>query len=171
MQASRLGISMLVLGCLAGRAAADDPAQPDRKFGGCNDSRSICAGPSASASFVILDLSDGTSKGGFVPGAGYGVTFFANQWYNTGLSVYVSYVTSGNSQPAVLTPTLVLSFAEYVRIGFGFERTSAMPASGGSPATPSKTDAIMVLGFGLDFGSTPGSQDKGILHALTAARD
>lgn len=171
MRVARLVISLLVLSCLAGRAAADDSAQPDRKFGGCNDAGSICAGPSASASFVILDLSDGTSKGGFVPGAGYGVTFFANRWYNTGLSVYISYVTSGNSLPSVLTPTLVLSFAEYVRIGFGFERTSALPATTGTPATPTKTDAIMVLGFGLDFGSTPGSQNKGLIHALTAARD
>ena len=171
MTAARLVIAMFVLGCFAGRALADDAAQPDRKFGGCNASGSICAGPSASASFVILDLSNGTSKGGFVPGAGYGVTFLANKWYNTGLSAYISYVTSGSGLPSVLTPTFVFSFAEYVRIGFGFERTSAQPATGGSPAIAAKTDAIMVLGFGLDFGSTPGSQDKGLLHMLTAKRD
>lgn len=171
MKVTRLVISILVLSCFITSAQADDAAQPDRRFGGCNASGSICGGPSASASFVILDLTNGTSKGGFVPGAGYGVTFLANRWYNIGLSAYVSYVTSGNGLPAVLTPTLVFSFAEYVRIGFGFERTSAQLAAGDSPAMPAKTDAILVLGLGLDFGSTPSSQDKGILHALTAARN
>jgi len=140
-------------------AEADDKALPDRKLGGCTNSGTICGGPSASASFVILDLSDGTSKGGFVPGAGYGVTFLANEWYNLGISAYASYVAGGNA-PGVFTPILVASFAEYLRVGFGVERTSAQTG------VPGKTDAIMVIGLGLDFGSTPASQNKGVLHAL-----
>jgi hypothetical protein len=134
-------------------------ATPDRKLGTCSAGGSICGGPSASASFVILDLSNGTSKGGFVPAAGYGVTFMANEWYNFGVSLYASYVAGANG-PAVFTPLLVGSFAEYLRIGIGLDRTSAQTN------IPGKTDVIMVFGLGLDFGSTPSSQGLGVTHAI-----
>ncbi len=140
-------------------AYGDEPAHPDRKFGGCTDDGSICGGPSASASFVILNLSDGSSKGGFVPGAGYGVTLAANQWYSVSFSLYASYVAGGSS-PALFTPMLVGAFAEYLRIGVGLERTSSQMGVSG------KTDVIMVIGLGLDFGATPGSQGKGIGHRV-----
>ncbi|HVV53031.1 MAG TPA: hypothetical protein VHO06_25450 [Polyangia bacterium] len=151
-----IGLSALILGMNSARAQS---SPPDRTFGGCNSSGTICGGPSASASFVILDLTDGTSHGGFVPGAGYGVTFSANQWYNYGLALYASYVT-GNGAPDIFTPLLVASFAEYLRIGVGLQRTSA------EGNVPGKTDVIMTFGLGLDFGATPGSQGNGIAKKL-----
>jgi len=157
-------ISALMLLALTGRSRADD-SLPDRRLGGCFSNGTICAGPSASASFVVLDLTSGTSKGGFVPGAGYGLTFFADKWYNVGTAMYLSYVT-GNDIPSTLTPTLVLSFAEYVRIGFGFEHTDKQSVSEGGAVTPSKTDLLLVLGLGIDIGATPASKGKGIAHAV-----
>jgi hypothetical protein len=151
------GLAVLTFGVCSARAQS--PA-PDRTFGGCNSAGTICGGPSASASFVILDLTNGTSRGGFVPGAGYGVTFLANQWYNLGVSLYASYVT-GNGSPDEFTPILVASFAEYLRIGIGLDRTSAEAGVSG------KTDVIMTFGLGLDFGATPGSQGNGIVKALS----
>ena len=119
---------------------------PDRKFGGCNDALTLCAGPAASFSVVELNLSDDTSRAGLIPGIGYGVTFWPAEWYNAGASLFLEVVTGDGAD--VLAPAFVLSFAEYLRAGIGFRRTS----DGGN----SETDTLFLLGLGADFGPTPG---------------
>ena len=109
---------------------------PDRKFGGCNKALTLCAGPAASFSVVELNLSDDTSRAGLIPGIGYGVTFWPTEWYNAGAALFLEVVTG---ETDALAPAFVLSFAEYLRAGVGFRRTS----DGGN----SETDTLFLLGL------------------------
>lgn len=137
--------ALLVLAILALPMSAW-PQPPDRKFGGCNDALTLCAGPAASFSVVELNLSDDTSRAGLIPGIGYGITFWPTEWYNAGAALFLEVVTGDG--PNVLAPAFVLSFAEYLRIGVGFQWTSN--------AGESETDMLFLLGLGADFGPTPG---------------
>lgn len=153
----------LVLGLIAATAgeALCEETKPTRRFGGCSANGSFCAGPSASASLAVVNLSkDGDSvTSGFIPGAGYGMTFMADRWYNVGLALHITVVTGGDA-PAVISPVLMFSFAEYLRVGLGFEITD------GTAMTSRNTDTLLLFGLGIDFGATPSSQGKGLVNAL-----
>jgi hypothetical protein len=138
--------ALLAITLVAGPVRADE-STPTRRFGGCSSGGFFCAGPSASISLVGWNFKQERFRLGLTPGFGYGVTFFANDWYQTGLAVYVS-VLSQPDRPTVATPAVVLSFAEYVRLGLAVdvvERTAT---------TPSGSEASFLFGFGFDFGRT-----------------
>ena len=119
---------------------------PDRRFGGCTDDHEVCAGPAAALSVVSHSLETGETVAGLIPGVGYGVTAFADKWYNVGADLFLE-VRTGEG-PDVFAPAFLLSFAEYLRVGVAFERTSN--------AGESNTDTRLLLGIGADFGPTPG---------------
>lgn len=120
---------------------------PDRKLGGCSTDGVVCVGPAASFSLVKLNLSDDTMTAGLIPGVGYGVTYWANEWYNVGASLFLEVVTGDG--PSVVAPAFVASFAEYLRVGVGFQRTSG-------DGTETSTDTLFLFGLGVDLGATPG---------------
>ncbi len=119
---------------------------PDRRFGGCSKSGFLCAGPSVSVALVAWDLKKEKFVSGFQPGLGYGIDFWANQWFKTGLSVNAALaVESGDIRAATLSG--VLSFAEYLRFGFGYEVIAAR-----DDGTPSSRGRYLLFGLGADFG-------------------
>ena len=151
---------VLFMGAAALAQEASDP--PDRRWGGCTRDGFLCAGPSVAASLAVINLGpDKTSRirGGFVPGAGYGVTAWASEWYNVGAAFHLSLVMGGDA-PAVITPAVVVSFAEYMRVGVGLEYTD------GGEGRSSRLDPLILFGLGLDFGTTPGAQERGIMSVL-----
>ena len=78
----------------------------------------ICAGLSASVSLGEYNLTTGKMAGGIFPGVGYGATYKPDAWYATGVAAYLSF-SVGGSQPNQLAPTVMVSFANYVRVGIG----------------------------------------------------
>jgi hypothetical protein len=119
---------------------------PDRRFGGCSRSGFLCAGPSVSVALVAWDLKRERFVSGFQPGLGYGVDLWANQWWKTGLSVNAALaVESGDIRAATLSA--VLSFAEYLRFGYGYEVIAAR-----DDGTRSSRGRYLLFGLGADFG-------------------
>jgi len=141
-----LVVMLLVVGPHS--AFADDPTVT-RRLGGCAKEESLCWGPSATLSLASINLSHRKFSSNFIPGVGYGVTFFANTSYSLGLSGYFSLTQGDNGLPDVIVPSAVLSFAEYVRLGIGARITDDTSTVKGS------TDWLLLIGFGLDIGSTP----------------
>ena len=133
---------ILLLGSLlfAGQAQA----QATRDFGGCIKDGAVCFGPSAAVTVGQYNLTTGKFLGGVIPGVGYGATFFADQWYQAGLSFQMAF-TVGSAAPNSAVPGLMLSFADYVRVGAGLAVTEQ--TSGG----PTK-EWLLRFGFGKDFG-------------------
>jgi hypothetical protein len=128
-------VLLLALALGAGVARAEDP-----RFGGCLKNGTTCFGPSVSLSVVAIDLKDGSVTSGVSPGVGYGVVFASDQWYRTGLAGYASFRDTSTGQRVV--PSLVVSFAEYLRLGIGQQ------IGGGS-------HPFGILAIGADFGSVP----------------
>jgi hypothetical protein len=146
----------LAMGVVAGlalavpqQARADDA--PTRRFGDCVDGGFFCFGPSATISLVDYDLKAHRTKLGFIPGIGYGVVLFADKPYALGASIYVA-VSGDSASPTVITPSVILSFAEYVRFGVGFTHVDA------TDTAPSSVAGQIFFGFGVDFGTTPTSK-------------
>ena len=132
-----LGVLLAVLS-VPGMVRADSP-----KFGGCltNPKYTLtCFGPSVSLSLVEMDIKTGTLTTGVAPGIGYGMTINTGKWYEAGASAYVSF--RDTSTGTRLVPSLVFSFAEYVRLGIGQQI-----GGGGHP--------FLLLGVGANFGSSP----------------
>jgi len=125
-------------------AAADGPT---RRFGGCTDDGFFCAGPSVSVSLVGWDIDAQRWRLGVVPGVGYGVTFFAKDWYQLGLAAYAT-VLQRNNLPTVVTPAAIVSFAEYVRLGIASDITES------TATAPASSSPIILFGFGIEFGRT-----------------
>lgn len=131
------------LGLLAASSTAHAQSS-DRQFGGCFSGGSVCLGPSASVTVGQYNVSTGKFAGGVIPGVGYGATVAADQWYQTGLAVYLSF-KAGGAEPNQAIPSLMLSFANYVRVGLGLALTEQ--SSG-----PAKKDWLVSFGLGSDFG-------------------
>ena len=124
--------------------SASHAQQATRDFGGCVRGDTICFGPSAAVTVGQFNLTTGKFLGGVIPGIGYGATFFADQWYQTGLSLQMAF-TVGSAAPNSAVPGLMLSFADYVRVGGGLQITES-PIGG-----PTK-EWLIRFGFGKDFG-------------------
>src|SRR5512145_3082347 len=124
-------------------AYADDSPQ----FGGCLAGSDVCLGPSASITVGEFNLSTSKFAGGVVPGIGYGATYQPNEWYATGAALYLSFIV-GKGQPNQAVPTLMFSFANYVRLGVGV--SIAEQDSG-----PAKSQWKILFGIGSDIGGNP----------------
>lgn len=122
-------------------------AETSPQFGGCVDQGRVCFGPSATISVGQFNLSTSKFSGGVIPGVGYGATFAPDQWYATGLSLYASFLVGQGSANA-LTPSLMLSFANYVRLGAGVAITE-------QPSGPTAKQWLLLFGLGSDFGGSP----------------
>jgi hypothetical protein len=130
---------------LSSTARAQTPT-PSPQFGGCFDDGLVCLGPSASITLGELNLSTSKFSGGIIPGVGYGATYAQSQWYATGLSLYFSF-KAGQDGPNQAIPSLVLSFANYVRVGAGVAITET--------SGPVQTQWLLLFGLGSDFGGSP----------------
>ena len=126
---------------LAGAARAQSP-----QFGGCIREGSVCFGPSATVTVGQFNFSTSKFSGGIVPGIGYGATYAPTQWYATGLAAYLAF-TVGQGTPNEAIPSLMLSFANYVRLGAGVSITET--------AGPVDTQWRLLFGLGSDFGGSP----------------
>ena len=125
--------------------SAQTPA-PNPEFGGCFSNNTICLGPSAA--IVVGELNFSTSKftGGFIPGAGYGATFMADTWHTVGVDLYMSFTVS-QSVPNNAIPTLMLSFANYLRVGLGYSITEQSVGS-------TLKQPLLLFGVGSNFGGS-----------------
>ena len=133
-------------------------AEPSQQFGGCASSGKVCFGPSATISVGQFNFSNSKFSGGVLPGVGYGATFEPDQWYATGLALYASFLV-GQGQPNNLTPSLMLSFANYVRVGAGMSITEQSTG-------PTKRDWLLLFGLGSDFGGSPSYVKQKISAAM-----
>ena len=119
---------------------------PSPQFGGCFAQGAVCLGPSASIMLGELNLATSKFSGGIIPGVGYGATYAQGEWYATGLAFYFSF-KAGQDGPNQAIPSLVLSFANYVRVGTGVAITET--------SGPVQTQWLLLFGLGSDFGGTP----------------
>jgi hypothetical protein len=121
--------------------AADDA----QRFGGCFRGGSICLGPSVSLSLVAYDLGREQFVAGFDPGVGYGVTVWQNRWHRVGL-IGTAALSVREGEVDAATLSAVVSFAEYLRFGYGYEIVGARDGAGSSRSR------YLLLGVGADFG-------------------
>jgi hypothetical protein len=126
--------------------AVASPSLAGQQFGGCVERLHLCLGASAALHLLQWNLTTNRLSAGIVPGAGYGATWSPEEWYAAGLHLYLSSVVGGG-RPANLTPSLVASFANYVRVGVG--------ASIDVEGRPSKPEWILLFGLGSDFAGSP----------------
>jgi hypothetical protein len=119
-------------------------AEASSQFGGCLVGGDVCLGPSATITVGEFNLSTSKFAGGIVPGIGYGATYRPNEWCATGAALYLSFLV-GQGQPNQAVPTLMLSFANYVRLGVGVSITE-------QDSGPAKTQWKILFGLGSDFG-------------------
>ena len=139
----RLAVLSLILAFAA--PALAQTAAP--QFGGCFEDGSICLGPSVSVTVGQYNFDSAKFSGGIQPGIGYGVLFAAQQWYKIGLDGYLAFtVSQGTANQAI--PALMLSFANYVRVGAGLAIIEK--AGGGTLKQP-----LLMFGFGSNFGGSP----------------
>lgn len=136
---------MLAALLFAAPVFAEEPA-PARRFGGCSASGFFCAGPSVSVAVVGFDLDTKRFSTGVEPGVGYGGTWFANRWYSVGASLHAS--IRSTSDGAVGRFSMIGSFAEFVRLGAGWE------VVGATDTAPFHAAPMLFLGLGMDFGPT-----------------
>lgn len=158
-------VAILVL-AIGGLLSSTAQAQvSDRQFGGCVQSGSlgeVCLGPSAAVTVGQLNFTTGKFTGGVLPGVGYGATAWANQWYQTGLAMYLAFRVGGG-EPNSAVPSLMLSFADYVRAGVGLGLTEQ--TAGGL-----RKEWVLNFAFGADFGG-PTPQAAKAARAAFEARD
>jgi hypothetical protein len=136
---------ILVLGSLflGGLAMAQTP---ESQFGGCVADGNVCFGPSATVTVGEFNLATQKFSGGIIPGLGYGATVAPAQWYATGLAMYLSFDV-GQTGPNEAIPSVMVSFANYLRIGTGVSITEH---DGGV-----QTQWHLLFGIGSDFGGSP----------------
>lgn len=117
-----------------------------QQFGGCFASGALCAGPSATITVGEYNVTTGKFGGGASPGLGYGITYAPDRWYATGLSLNLAF-SVGGGQPNSARPALMLSFANYVRIGVGMAITEQNVGT--------LRQWSLLFGLGSDFGGSP----------------
>lgn len=130
---------------------------PTRSLGGCAGRNNwFCAGPTLSVTLTQLSLKDLTPSGTFEPGLGYGITLFSDQWYTVGLGVAYS-LTTPPQGPSTFAPSAVLSFAEYLRIGLMWSKTTGQPP-----------ERALLIGMGFELGGgTP--QSSALIQAIKSS--
>jgi len=129
----------------------------DSQFGGCFAGGQLCAGPSATITVGEFNLATQKFSGGVSPGIGYGVTYAPDCWYAVGLAGYLAF-SVGGSQPNSARPALMLSFANYLRVGAGLSVTERDVGT--------LRQWSLLFGVGADFGGTTsylGEQTNGPL--------
>lgn len=131
--------SVLAILLIAGTAHA-------QQFGGCFAEGKVCAGPSATVTVGEFNLASSKFSGGVSPGLGYGLTYQPDQWYATGLAAYLAF-SVGGSTPNSARPSLMISFANYVRVGVGM-------AISEQDVGVLKQWSVL-FGLGSDFGGSP----------------
>lgn len=162
MKKFALAVVACFLLLVSSSASAQIPA-PNPQFGGCFSGNTICLGPSAA--IVVGEFNISTSKftGGFIPGAGYGATFMADTWHTVGVDFYMSFTVS-QSVPNNAIPTLMLSFANYLRAGLGYSITEQSVGS-------ALKQPLLLFGVGSNFGgSTSYVQSQAAEAAKVAAK-
>lgn len=143
-----VGILLFVFACLfcflvyASSARADDSPQ----FGGCFAAGDFCAGPAVALTVGQYNLTTSKFSGGVVPGVGYGITYKPYLWYATGVAAYLSF-SVGGGQPNEAIPSVLFSFANYVRFGAGMSVSETDGAA--------RTQWRLLFGLGADFGGSP----------------
>jgi len=156
-------VALLVLaGSLLAASTALAQTPPSPQFGGCFAQGQVCLGPSASITLGELNLATSKFSGGIIPGVGYGVTYAQSEWYATGLALYFSF-KAGQDGPNQAIPSLVLSFANYVRVGTGVAITET--------DGPVQTQWLLLFGLGSDFGGSPKYTQAQQQKALAAQRE
>ena len=108
----------IILGAALGVLAGEAIAHAEQRYGGCNASGLLCAGPSASLTVASFNLATSSFSGGVAPGVGYGATIGVGRWWAAGLDLYAS-LRLGQGQPNQATFALMGHFADYVFIGIG----------------------------------------------------
>ena len=154
---SQLGMLVFLVASLLSTTALAQAPSP--QFGGCFAQGAVCLGPSASITLGELNLATSKFSGGIIPGVGYGATYAQGEWYATGLAFYFSF-KAGQDGPNQAIPSLVLSFANYVRVGTGVAITET--------SGPVQTQWLLLFGLGSDFGGTPKYQ-QAQLNAMRAS--
>lgn len=114
--------------------------EPTPRFGGCLNGGATCFSPNVSVTLMAVNLKTGVVTTSVSPGLGYGVTFNSQKWYKIGLAAYATFRDTAEGQKIV--PSVVGSFAEYVRIGVGYQ-------VGG------QDKPFLLIGLGTDFGTSP----------------
>lgn len=112
--------ALLLLG-LAGAARADSAQLDELAFGGSFRTERlglVSFGPSAALSLAAYELRTGELVTGFKLAPGYGLSVFADRWFVTGLSGALVLSPSSEDTPARVAA--VLSFARYLRVGYGY---------------------------------------------------
>jgi hypothetical protein len=79
-------------------------------------------GPSATITLGQFNISKGKFSGGAVPGLGAELQLNPERWYSSGIALDLQFIVGGG-QPNQATPSLMLSFANYFRLGFGLPIT------------------------------------------------
>jgi hypothetical protein len=127
-------------------------------FGGCWDlpgGQIACTRVSGAAFLGQYDVTTGKFGGGLTPGAGYGFSLTSGDptksWLEGAMDVYLA-AQFGQTSAADGTPIPnnvvvigVLSFADYVRVGFG-------PTWIEQPSGPAKAHYLIYFGLGSSFG-------------------
>lgn len=108
-----------------------------RTFGGCNTKTTFCYGPTTTVSVVGYSLKSGEFTLGLIPGAGYGVTFFADKTYQLGLGGYAAIQKANDTTVGMFSA--IASFAQYLRFGWGWQITGH------------ERDNLLLLGLGADL--------------------
>lgn len=108
-------------GTLADVAPSDPPPATPTRFGGCSKHGNFCYGPAANLSLVLFNMRTGDFTLGVIPGVGYGITAFANQPYKVGVGFFGNFKSKSENSPSSGMASVVLSFAEYVRLGAAYE--------------------------------------------------
>lgn len=121
------------------------PARAEQ-FGGCFAGGKLCAGPSATITVGEFNLATQKFSGGVSPGIGYGMTYAPERWYATGLAGYLAF-SVGGAQPNSARPALLLSFANYLRLGVGLAVTERDVGT--------LKQWSLLFGIGSDFGGSP----------------
>ena len=159
---SKVGMLLVLAGSLLAASTALAQTPPSPQFGGCFAQGQVCLGPSASITLGELNLATSKFSGGIIPGVGYGVTYAQSEWYATGLALYFSF-KAGQDGPNQAIPSLVLSFANYVRVGTGVAITET--------DGPVQTQWLLLFGLGSDFGGSPKYTQAQQQKALAAQRE
>ena len=99
----------------------------------------VCFGIAIQSTFMKMGLSASNKgiSGGWSTGAGYGATFFPDDFYAIGLNLFLN-VNGGNSQlstiPAMsnsrVSPMLMASFFKYIYVGIGADVVAPSDPSG-----------------------------------------
>lgn len=124
---------------------------PTPQFGGCawwvDASHKSCrlqAGPTVTVTLGKYER--GKFAAGFLPGLGYGLVLYPDRWYALGLGAYGQLSVGTAPNTGVLS--LILSFANYVRLGLG-ETWEEQPSG------PAQRSTALLFGLGSDVGGSP----------------